>query len=90
MPAKCTEESMDKKAYAKDIQRLREYLLRSTGLAVLEVPDRLDAKSEFAEMGPTTLDNWTLKALAETIEVALEAFGAIQKVLGLSRHDPSL
>ncbi len=77
----------DSKAYAKSIDRLREFLIRSVGLAVLEFPEKLNPKSEFAKMGPTTWENHKLKGLAETLDVVLEEFTAIQLSLGLSRYD---
>ncbi len=73
----------DKQAYAKNIDRLREYLLRSTGLAVLELPGHLDLKSEFAQTGGTTHDNHVRKSLAETLSVALIAFDDVQRAVGL-------
>jgi hypothetical protein len=79
----------DPKAYAQNIQKLREYLLRSAGLATLEFPEKLNPKSTFAKMGPTTLDNHVLKGLAETMNVALEAFNDVQLSMGLSRYDPA-
>ena len=54
---------------------------------MLEFPEKLNPKSEFAKMGPTTWENHKLKGLAETLDVVLEEFTAIQLSLGLSRYD---
>ena len=79
----------DKRKYAEHLTILREFLLKSAGLSVLEFPSEFDDTSEFAKMGPQPPDNWVLKALAETIDVALEAFGDIQRTLAcrwMTRH----
>ena len=47
----------DPKNYAKKhLDRLREFLIRSVGLAVLEFPEKLNPKSGISpRSGPTTL-----------------------------------
>jgi len=79
----------NKKAYAEHITTVREFLMKSAGLSVLEFPSEFDETSEFARMGPLPPDNFVLKSLAETIGVALQAYTDIQVDLGLwPEHEP--
>jgi hypothetical protein len=78
---------MNVKAYAKTILDLRESLLRAAGLASLEFPGELDPESEFVFMGPTTLDNYKLKSLAEEIHQSIATFDRLQRAIGLPTDD---
>jgi hypothetical protein len=75
-------------AYAKHIRKLREHLMRASGLAVLELPEQLDENSGFAKSGGSAHDNSQIRGLAQEIDAALRQFGEVQKAVGLHGDDP--
>jgi hypothetical protein len=74
---------LDRKLYKKTILDLRHALFQATGLASLECPERIDAGSEMAKMGPHTFDNYRLKSIAEGIHQAIVEFDRLQRAAGL-------